>query len=40
MEWVIEKRWFDSQQENEMFISSKTPNTGCGAQNRLLFDGQ
>jgi hypothetical protein len=32
MEWVIEKTGFDSQQENEIFISSKTSKTCCGAQ--------
>jgi hypothetical protein len=31
-EWVIENTWFDSQQENEIFISSKTSNSGCVAQ--------
>lgn len=31
MEGVIDKTWFDSQQENEIFISSKT-YTCCGAQ--------
>ena len=32
MERVIDKTGFDSQQENEIFISSKTTNNGCGAQ--------
>jgi len=32
MEWVIGKMGFDSQQETEFFISSKTSNIGCGDQ--------